>query len=73
MTCIYLAEILNNHIPPPIKIKILERWMINHVSKCHHYANNGLFQNSGHLFAGVWSRDKFPAKIFKLTRGYIDL
>ena len=24
-------------------------------------------------FAGVWSRDKFPAKFNELTRDYIDL
>ena len=73
MTCINLAKILNDLIPHPLKSNF---WKEGRSIMCPSVIIRPTIDYSKMAeicFAVVWSRDKFPAKINKLTQDHIQL
>ena len=73
MTCIYLAETFNNYIPHPLKSNFGKEGRSIMCPSVIIGPTMDYSKMADICFAGAWSRDKFPAKINKLTRDHIDL
>ena len=73
MTCIHLAKILNNLIPHPLKSNFRKEGRSFICPSVIIRSTIDYSKMADICLAAVWSRDKFPAKINKLTRDLIDL
>ena len=73
ITCIYLAKIHNNLIPHPLKSTFRKEGRSIMCPSVTIRPTIDYPKMADICFAAVWSRDKFPGKINKLTRDHIDL